>query len=138
MKVIIIGRDNEALEPLVEKLTLKNFQVAILANSAAVRSYIKKSTIYFLLADTKYLIKHALPQEVLTHCPLTRLIVLAANPSLIGMSEAISNGLTDYFPRQAEYFDDIVETLLKERSRLIRWRHTFLSGGGPSPKEATE
>ncbi len=96
-------------------------------NSSAVLSYIKQKSIQFLLADSTLLMGHTLAQEVLKHCPLVRMIVMSANPSLFGMVEAISTGLTDYFPRKPEYFDDIVRIILNERARIVRWQHVLLA-----------
>ena len=127
MRVIIVGRDRELLNPLVEKLAEHGFEVMLMENSSAVLSYIKQNSIQFLLADSTLLMGHTLAREVLNRCPLARLIVISANPSLFGMVEAISNGLTDYFSRKPEHFDDIIRTVLDERERIVRWQHILLA-----------
>ncbi len=127
MRVIIVGRDREFLNPLVDKLTEHGFEVMLMENSSAVLSYIKQNSIQFLLADSTLLVGHTLAREVLNRCPLVRLIVISANPSLFGMVEAISNGLTDYFSRKPEHFDDIIRTVLDERERIVRWQHILLA-----------
>ncbi|UQZ89374.1 hypothetical protein C4J81_09255 [Deltaproteobacteria bacterium Smac51] len=149
MRVIIVGRDRELLEPLIDKLTEHGFEVMAMENSSAVLSYIKQNSIQFLLADSTLLMGHTLAREVLNRCPLARMIVISANPSLLGMIEAISNGLADYFPRRPEYFNDIVRAVMAERERIIRWQHILLADtphsgdgdeaeNGPSPNEADD
>lgn len=127
MRVIIVGRDRELLNPLVDKLSEQGFEVMLMENSSAVLSYIKQNSIQFLLADSTLLMGHTLAKEVLNRCPLARLIVISANPSLFGMIEAISSGLVDYFPRKPKYFDDIVRTAIDERERIIHWQHALLA-----------
>jgi DNA-binding NtrC family response regulator len=127
MRVIIVGRDRELLNPLADTLSGHGFETLLMDNSSAVLSYIKQKSIQFLLADSTLLMGHTLSQEVLKHCPLIRMIAMSANPSLFGMIEAISTGLTDYFPRKPEFFGDIVRVMLNERARIIRWQHVLLA-----------
>ncbi|MDR1921378.1 MAG: hypothetical protein LBS31_06505 [Candidatus Adiutrix sp.] len=134
MRVIIVGRDKETIAPLVDKLTTEDFEVIVVENSVGVLSFIKKKSIQFLLADSNYLVSYTLSKQVLSRCPLARLIVLASRPSLVGMSEAISAGLADYFPRRYEYFDEVVHIAISERARLMRWQRTFLLDA-PMPLE---
>ena len=127
MRVIIVGRDQEVIQALIDKLTEKNFEVLVVENIAAVQPFIKKGAVQFLVAEGTLLVNHSLAGDVLKRCPLARLVALSSHPSLLGMVEAISNGLTDYFPRRPEYFDDVVETIVSERARLTRWQHVLLS-----------
>jgi Response regulator containing CheY-like receiver, AAA-type ATPase, and DNA-binding domains len=127
MRVIIVGRDRENLMSLVDKLTHNNFEVIVVDNSSAVLSYIKNGGIQFLLADAPLLVDHGLGREVLQRCPLARLVALAAQPTRLGMVDALAGGLTDYFPRLPVYFDDVLKTLLRERKRLKRWQRILLS-----------
>lgn len=146
MRVIIVGRDRDLLNPLITRLGDHGFDVMLVENSSAVLSYIKQNSVQFFLADSTLLVGHTLAKEVLNRCPLARMIVISANPSLFGMIEAISNGLTDYFPRKPEHFDDIVRTVLDERERIIRWQHILLAdtplglkaGTEPAPDETSD
>ncbi len=132
MWVILVGRDKENLAPLVEKLTQADFEVIVVDNSSAVQSYIKNGGIHFLLADAPLLVDHGLGREVLQHCPLARLVALAAHPSRLGMVDALASGLTDYFPRQPSYYEGVTKTLIRERKRLTRWQRILLSEDGPA------
>lgn len=139
MRVIIVGRDRELIQPLIEKLTERDFEVIVVENGAAVRSFIKKGDIQFLVAEGNLLVNRSLAGEVLKRCPLARLVALSSAPTLLGMVEAVSSGLTDYFPRRPEYFDNVVKTLVNERSRLVRWQHVLLSSARLSARgEAAE
>lgn len=138
MKVVIVGRDQELLRPLADKLDREGFDVVVVDGGGAVQSYIKKASLHFLVADANLLVGHSLGREVLNRCPLARLIALASHPTLLGMIDALSGGLTDYFPRSPEHFDDLVRTMVNERQRLIRWQHTLLSGSAlPGAVDAT-
>ncbi len=128
MKVVIVGRDQETLSPLVDKLSGEGFEVLVVDGVSGVQSYIKNASLHFLLADANLLLDRGLAREVLKRCPLARLIVLASQPSLLGMSDALAGGLADYFPRFPEYFDDVVATLVVESRRLHRWQRWLLSG----------
>ena len=146
MRVVIVGRDQELLKPLVNKLALEGFEVVVVDGGAGVQSYIKKASLHFLLADANLLVDHSLGREVLNRCPLARLIALASHPTLLGMIDALSEGLTDYFPRSPDYFDDVVRTMVNERQRLVRWQRTLLSGsalpeaesGGPAARPSAD
>lgn len=128
MQVVIVGRDQELLKPLVDKMEREGFEVAVVDGAAGVQSFIKKASLHFLVADANLLVDHSLGREVLNRCPLARLIALASHPTRLGMIDALSGGLTDYFPRSPEYFDDLVRTMVDERQRLIRWQRALLSG----------
>ncbi|MDR2946244.1 MAG: hypothetical protein LBV79_05810 [Candidatus Adiutrix sp.] len=128
MKVVIVGRDLDTLKPLVDKLTGAGFEVVVVDSGSGVQSYIKSASLHFLLADANLLMDRNLGREVLNRCPLARLIVLASQPSLLGMIDALSGGLTDYFPRFPEYFDEVVDTIVNESRRLSRWQEVLLSG----------
>lgn len=128
MNVVIVGRDRDLLEPLINKLAWEGFEVVVVEGGAGVQSHIKKASLHFLVADANLLVDHSLGREVLNRCPLARLIALASHPTMLGMIDALSGGLTDYFPRSPEYFDDVVMTIVNERQRLARWQRTLLSG----------
>jgi len=128
MRVVIVGRDRDVIEPLIDKLARENFEVVVVENSAGVQSCLKRGSLQFLVAEVSLLVDRGLGREVLKRCPLARLIGLTAHPSILGMVDALSSGLTDYFPRSSEYFDDVVEAVSHERDRLIRWQRILLSG----------
>lgn len=144
MRVVIVGRDREVIDPLSDKLSRENFEVVVVENSAGVQSCLKKGSIQFLVAEVSLLVDRSLGREVMKRCPLARLIALAAKPSLLGMVDALSVGLTDYFPRSPEYFDEIVRTIVQERVRLVRWQRILLSGAEmpsldlPAPETAED
>lgn len=127
MHAIIVGRDKELMQPLAERLDREKFKVALVDNSAAVQAHLKRGAIDFLLAEPGLLLDHNLAREVSRRCPLARLLALASQPTLLGMADALASGLTDYFPRRPEYFDQIVEIMRLERMRMTRWQKTFLS-----------
>ena len=128
MRVIIVGRDREVIEPLIDKLTREHFEVILVENSAGVLSFIKKSGIQFLVAEASLLVDHDLGREVLARCPLARLVALTSRPSCVGLVDALAHGLIDYFPRSPDFFDDVVKIIVNERQRLVRWQHVLLSG----------
>lgn len=130
MRVVIVGRDEAVIEPLVDLLVRENFEAVRVENVAGVQSCLKKGGLHFLLAEPSLLLNHHLGREVLKRCPLARLVALAAEPTLLGMVEALSSGLTDYFPRSSEYFAQVAETLATERRRLLRWQRLLLSESG--------
>lgn len=123
MRVVIVGRDSELIEPLAELLTRESFDAVVVENIAGVQSCLKRGGLHFLVAEPSLLVDHNLGREVLKRCPMARLVGLAAQPSLLGMVD----GLTDYFPRSPEYFEQVVETLAVERRRLLRWQRLLLS-----------
>lgn len=127
MRVIIVGRDSAVIGPLVDLLARENFDAVRVENIGGVQACLKKGGLHFLLAEPSLLMEHNLGREVLKRCPTARLVALAANPSLLGLVEALADGLTDYFPRSPEYFDQVVDTLLIERRRLLRWQRLLLS-----------
>ncbi|MDR1309396.1 MAG: hypothetical protein LBL95_05810 [Deltaproteobacteria bacterium] len=43
------------------------------------------------------------------------------------MIEAISCGITDYLSRHPDSFGQLVDTILDERDRLMRWQYAILS-----------
>lgn len=127
MRVIIVGKDKELLEPLIDKLTFEGFEAVWIKNSDGVRSYMKKAGINFLVADSALLVDRGLGREVHKHWPLARLVGLSANPSRLGLVEALSEGLIDYFPRTPEYYDHVVDLIVSERSRIRRWQRELMS-----------
>jgi DNA-binding NtrC family response regulator len=127
MRIVIIDREPGFLEPLIAELEAEGFEVLVSENIPGALTAIKTKSIQFLMGDSSVLVDHSLGGEVLRLYPLTRLIVLAAHPSLIGMIESISRGITDYLPRAQESFGELVDTILDERDRLMRWQHALLS-----------
>jgi ActR/RegA family two-component response regulator len=127
MRIVIVDREPAFLKPLLEKLKEEDFEVTVAENIPAVMSVIKLQSIQFLVADFSVLVDHSLGAEVHRLNPLARLIVLASRPSLIGMIESISSGMTDYLPRTEDSFDLLMNTILDERERLKRWQCALLS-----------
>jgi DNA-binding NtrC family response regulator len=127
MRIVIIDREPVFLEPLVSELEGEGFEVSVVENIPGALAYLKVKSIQFLVADSSILVDHSLGTEVLRLYPLTRLIVLAAHPSLLGMIESISRGITDYLPRSPEFFGELVDTIMDERTRLMRWQYALLS-----------
>ncbi|MDR1545591.1 MAG: hypothetical protein LBU12_02515 [Deltaproteobacteria bacterium] len=127
MRIVIVDRESTFLKPLVADLEREGFEVTIVENISGVLSFIKANSLHFLVADSSLLVDHSLGAEVKRQSPLTRLIVLASRPSLLGMIEAISCGITDYFSRQSSSFGQLVDTILDERDRLVRWQYAILS-----------
>lgn len=127
MRIVIVDRDPAFLAPLVSDLQRERFDVTMVENISGVLSFIKSNSLHFLVADSNLLVDHSLGGEVHRQSPLTRLIVLASRPSLLGMIEAISCGITDYLPRDPKSFGQLVDTILDERDRLTRWQYVILS-----------
>ncbi|MDR2443398.1 MAG: hypothetical protein LBE31_07760 [Deltaproteobacteria bacterium] len=127
MRIVIVDRDHSFLTPLVQDLQREGFDVTLVENISGVLSFIKTNSLHFLVADSNLLVDHSLGADVHRQSPLTRLIVLASRPSLLGMIEAISCGITDYLPRDPASFGQLVDTILDERDRLKRWQYVILS-----------
>lgn len=127
MRVIIVGRDQQVISALADRLR-ENFEVYLVDNSAAVQAYLKKGGIQFLIAEPSLLLDHNLGREVRKRCPMVRLIALASNPTLLGLSDALSSGINDYFPRTPEFFSDVEQSMLDEKRRISRWQRALLSG----------
>jgi ActR/RegA family two-component response regulator len=127
MRIVIVDRDPSFLTVLVQDLEREGFQVTVVENISGVLSFIKSNSLHFLVADSNLLVDHSLGAEVHRQSPLTRLIVLASRPSLFGMIEAISFGITDYLARHPDSFGQLVDTILDERDRLMRWQYAILS-----------
>jgi ActR/RegA family two-component response regulator len=127
MRIVIVDRDPSFLTTLVQDLEREGFEVTVVENISGVLSFIKTNRLHFLVADSNLLVDHSLGSEVHRQSPLTRLIVLASRPSLLGMIEAISCGITDYLSRHPDSFGQLVDTILDERERLLRWQYAILS-----------
>ncbi|MDR1166530.1 MAG: hypothetical protein LBO66_11830 [Deltaproteobacteria bacterium] len=127
MRVVIVDREPSFLATLIDELTKAEFEVTVVENISGVLSFIKARSLHFLVADASLLVDHTLGAEVRRQYPLTRLIVLASRPSLMGMVEAITLGVTDYFPRDANSFGQLVDTMVDERDKLMRWQYALLS-----------
>jgi DNA-binding response OmpR family regulator len=127
MRIVFIDREPAFLDPVADELRGEGFEVLVVENITGALAHLKQKSIQFLVADSAILVDHSLGSEVLAHYPLTRLIVLAARPSLLGMLESLGRGLTDYLPREEESFGQLVDTIMDERSRLARWQRTILS-----------
>ena len=127
MKVIIVGRDKELLEPLAARLTEAGLAVIPAENASSALAALKKSHAQFVVADPALLIEQN--QEFLKRSPLVRLIGFAAHPSIPGMIEALTAGLIDYFPRTTGHLEAVTEAILNESRRLARWRNLLLTDG---------
>ncbi|MDR3038853.1 MAG: hypothetical protein LBV21_06160 [Candidatus Adiutrix sp.] len=127
MKVIIVGRDAELIDPLADRLTGAGFTVTVAENPNAALAAMKKSNAPFVVADPALLVDQNLGRELLKRDPLVRLVGLAARPTIPGLIEAIDEGLIDYFPRTPDYFDAVVALLENERQRLTRWQRMLLT-----------
>jgi ActR/RegA family two-component response regulator len=127
MRIVIIDREPAFLAPLIDDLTREGFEVTVVENISGVLAFIKKNSLHFLVADSTLLVDHSLGVEVRRQSPLTRLIVLAGHPSLLGMIKSISSGMTDYLPRHPSSFGQLLDTILDERNRLVRWQYAILS-----------
>ena len=128
MWVLIVERNKEFVEPLVEQLTTAGFQVKIVENASVVVSFIKETSLQFLIADETILVDRSLGAEVLGRCPLARLIALSSKPQGLKMVGALAGVLTDYFPLCPEVFPEMVKVMLYERKRIERWQQNFLGG----------
>jgi ActR/RegA family two-component response regulator len=126
MRVVIVDREPVFLTTLIQDLEREGFTVKVVENISGVLSFIKSNSLHFLVADSNLLVDHSLGSEVHRQSPLTRLIVLASRPSLLGMIEAISCGITDYLARHPDSFGQLVDTILDERDRLTRWQYAIL------------
>jgi hypothetical protein len=115
------------LTPLISELENELFEVTVVDNIPGVLSYIKMKSLQFLVGDSSVLVDHTLGTEVLRLNPLARLIVFASKPSILGMIESISRGLTDYLPRDEASFVPLVDIIVEERNRLMRWQYALLS-----------
>ncbi|MDR1871722.1 MAG: hypothetical protein LBS60_07365 [Deltaproteobacteria bacterium] len=127
MRIVIVDREPAFLEPLLKDLEKEGFEVTVVENISGVMAHLKKRGLHFLVADSSLLVEHSLGSEVRRLSPLTRQIVLAARPSLLAMIKSISCGITDYLPRDASSFGQLLDTILDERNRLVRWQYAILS-----------
>ncbi|MDR2354328.1 MAG: hypothetical protein LBF22_14455 [Deltaproteobacteria bacterium] len=126
MRIVIVDREPDYLAPLILELKKENFEVTIAENISGVLSFLKTHSLHFLIGDSSLLVDHTLGAEIHRQYPLTRLIVLAQRPSLLGMVESLSRGVTDYFPREEASFGQLVDTILDERDKLMRWQYVIL------------
>ncbi|MDR1608005.1 MAG: hypothetical protein LBT38_06315 [Deltaproteobacteria bacterium] len=127
MRIVIVDREPAFLAPLIADLGREGFEVLVAENISKVMAYLKTQSFHFLVADSSLLVDHSLGTEVRRQSPLTRLIVLAARPSLLGLVKSISAGLTDYLPRDESSFGQLLDTILDEKNRLTRWQYAILS-----------
>ncbi|MDR3205327.1 MAG: hypothetical protein LBV23_11420 [Deltaproteobacteria bacterium] len=127
MRILFVDREPDFLASLIVDLEKEGFSVTVVENISGVQAFIKSHSLHFLVADSNVLVDHSLGAEVHDISPLTRLIVLASRPTLLGMIEAISCGITDYLSRQTSSFGQLVDTILEERERLVRWQYALLS-----------
>lgn len=132
MRVIVVGRDQEVVGPLIELLTRSDFEVVRLENSAGVLSYLKNAGLQFLVAEASLLVEHGLGREVLKRCPLARLVALSSQPGRLDLIDTLAGGVAEYFPRRPEYFGAVVGFMVGERERLTRWQE-ILRSGFPEP-----
>ncbi|MDR2349406.1 MAG: hypothetical protein LBF41_02105 [Deltaproteobacteria bacterium] len=127
MRVVIVDRDPGFLAPLIAELEKEGFEVTVVDNIPGVLSFIKNKSLQFLIGDSSVLVDHTLGTEVLRLNPLARLIVFASKPSILGMVESISRGLTDYLPKDEASFMPLADIVVEERDRLMRWQYAILS-----------
>jgi DNA-binding response OmpR family regulator len=128
MRVIVVGQDQEVIEPLIGLLAGNDFEVVRLGDGAEVLSYLKNAGCQFLVADAALLAEHGLGREVLKRCPLARLVALSAEPGRLALVDALAGGAADYFPRRPECFGEVARFMAGERERLERWQDILRSG----------
>lgn len=131
MRVIIVGQNQEFLAPLAAKLQERGFEAITFADSQAVIGFAHGHSFHFLLADQAALTAEGLQRDVLSRCPLARVILLAEPFTPFGFMEALTGGLFDCFPARPEYFDEIARVLAFERERLTRWQRVLLTQAAP-------
>jgi len=129
MKVIIVGRDKELMDPLADRLTEAGLTVIPAENASSALAALKKSHAQFVVADSALLIDQNLSQEFLKRSPLVRLVGFSAHPTIPGMVAALTAGLVDYFPRTSDYLEAVTKLILSEGRRLARWRNLLLTDG---------
>ena len=129
MKVIIVGRDTELLEPLAARLTKAGLTAIFAENARSAQAALRKYHAQFVVADSALLVAQNLGPELLKYSPLVRLVGFSANPTLPGLIEAISAGLIDCFPRTSAYLEAVTELIVSESRRVDRWRNLLLTDG---------
>jgi ActR/RegA family two-component response regulator len=127
MRIVFVDREPAFLKPVVDDLEGLGFEVAIVENTPGVLAYLKTRSIQFLVADSSIIVEHSLGLVMRRQSPLIRLIVLSSRPSLLDMIESLSSGITDYLARHESSFGQLVDTILDERDRLVRWQYALLS-----------
>jgi len=127
MKVILVGRDAELLEPLAVRLTEAGLTVVTVENGSSAVTALSKSNAQFVVADSVLLVEHNLANELIKRSPLIRLVGFSAQPTLPGLIEALIAGLVDYFPRTPAYLEAVTELIVSEGRRLARWRNLLLT-----------
>jgi len=126
MKVIIVGRDTELMEPLAARLTAAGLTAIPVENANSARTALEKYNAQFVVADYTLLIGRNLGQELLKRSPLVRLVGFSANQSLPDFIEALASGLIDCFPRTPAYLEAVTELIVSESRRVGRWRNLLL------------
>jgi DNA-binding NtrC family response regulator len=127
MKVIIVGRDREMMEPLAARLTEAGLTVITAENAKSAVNALSKSHAQFVVADSVLLIEQNLAHELIKHSPLVRLVGFSAQPTRPGLIEALIAGLVDYFPRTPASLEAVTELIVSEGRRLARWRELLLT-----------
>ena len=127
MKVIIVGRDKELLELLADLLAEAGLGAIPVENANSAVAALKKTNAQFVVADADLLIKQNLGQELLKRSPLVRLIGFSAKPTVPGLIEALTSGVIDCFPRTPASLRDLVDLIVSEGRRLVRWRNMLLT-----------
>ena len=135
MKVILVGRDAELMEPLAARLTEAGLTVIMVENGSAAVTALSKSNAQFVVADSVLLIEQNLANELMKRSPLVRLVGFSAQPSLPGLIEALIAGLVDYFPRNPAHLEAMTELIVSEGRRLARWRNLLLTTGPAAGNE---
>jgi ActR/RegA family two-component response regulator len=127
MRIVIVDREPVFLAPLIKELEREQFEVYLVENIPGVLSFMKTKSLQFLVGDSSVVVDHTLGVEVLRLYPLVRLIVFASKPSIMGMLQSISRGVTDYLPREEASFSPLVDIIVEERNRIMRWQYALLS-----------
>ena len=127
MKVIIVGRDKELIEPLAGLLAEAGLGAIHVENASSAVAALKKTNAQFVVADSALLINQNLGHELLKRSPLVRLIGFSAKPTTPGLIEALTSGVIDYFPRNQASLGAMVDLIVSEGRRLVRWRNVLLT-----------
>jgi len=129
MKVIIVGRDTELMEPLTARLAAAGLTVIPAESASAALAAMSKFNAQFVVADSALLVENNLGQEILKRSPLARLVGFSDRFTMPGLIEALTAGLIDDFPRTPACLEAVSELILSEGRRLARWRNLLLTDG---------
>ena len=127
MKVIIVGRDTELMGPLAGLLAEVGLGAIHIESSSSAVAALKKTNAQFVVADSALLVNQNLGHELLKRSPLVRLIGFSAKPTTPGLIEALTSGVIDCFPRNRASLRAVVDSIVSEGRRLVRWRNMLLT-----------